>query len=157
MSSRIKVILSLKTAHFDLLYKMPTKHTFLELCGKYLKSWYISGDFDVHFENLSGLWRLTEHLNGHSVESNRCLWRWRALFYFVMNRAMNFVGSIFKVIWLHIHSQGNASFTSVNADAPQSRKGSKIRLLLLFILAPAFRPNAECTRITNTPGPESLF
>lgn len=104
---------------------MPTKHTFLELCGKYLKSWYISGGFDVHFENLSGLWRLTEHLNGPSVESSRCLWWWTALFYFVMNRAMNFVGSIFKVIWLHIHSQGNASFTSVNADNPPEQKGKQ--------------------------------
>lgn len=78
------------------------------------------------------------------------------LFYFVMNRVVNFVGCTFKVIWLHIHSQGNASFTSVNADTLRSRKGKLDLPVASFYFVPAFLPNAECICIT-TLLPQSLF
>jgi hypothetical protein len=73
---------------------------------------------------------------------------WNALFYFVMNVAMNFVGRTFEAIWFHLHSQGNASFASVNADALLSRKG-KFHLLAASILVLAFHLNSERSTITN--------
>ena len=62
------------------------------------------------------------------------------LFYFVMNRAVNFVGCTFKVIWLHIHSQGNAFFTSVNADTLPSRKGKLDLPVAAFYFGAPFFP-----------------
>lgn len=83
---------------------------------------------------------------------------WRALFYFVMNMAMNFVGSTFKVIWLHIHSQGNASFTSVNADTLQSRKRKQDLLAASFYFGACLSSERWMYKYGSPPlGPQSCF
>lgn len=79
------------------------------------------------------------------------------LFYFVMNRAVNFVGCTFKVIWLHIHSQGNASFTSVNADTLWSRKGKLDLPVASFYFGARLSSRCWNYLYNNPPPPESLF
>lgn len=79
------------------------------------------------------------------------------LFYFVMNRAVNFVGCTFKVIWLHIHSKGNASFTSVNADTLRSRKGKRDSPVASFYFGARLSSQRWMYMYNNPSPPESLF
>lgn len=54
--------------------------------------------FDAHFDNLLGLWRLTMYLKWAFKQKPAACGDEEAIFYFVMNRAVNFVGCTFKVI-----------------------------------------------------------
>lgn len=92
MTSKNKVILFLKTAHFDLPYTIPSTHfqSSMENTRKagtfqgilvYVHCWYRDREFK----------RASSGKQSLPVEAEE-------LFYFVMNIAMNFVGSTFKVI-----------------------------------------------------------